>query len=80
MPLSVKGEGTSTVTVPAGTFQATLINETMTSSVDGYKFSLAVRTWVANGIGPVKSEVLSSALGSSSTSPLTTEELLSFTK
>jgi hypothetical protein len=76
MPLSVKGEGTSSVTVPAGTYQATLIDETMSSSVDGYKFSLAVRTWVASGIGPVKSEVLTSG----SSSPLTSEELLSFTK
>jgi hypothetical protein len=80
MPVTVKGEGTSSVTVPAGTYQASLIDETMTSSFDGYKVSLAVRTWVANGIGPVKSEVFSNMLGGSSSGPLSTEELLSFTK
>ncbi len=80
MPVTVKGEGTVSVTVPAGTYQATLINEGMTTSVDGYKITMAVRTWVANGVGPVKSEVFSSALGGSSSTPLSTEVLESFTK
>jgi hypothetical protein len=81
MPVTVQGAGTSSVTVPAGTYQATLINETMTSSIDGYKLSLALRTWVANGVGPVKSEVFSDMLGSASGSgPLSTDELESFTK
>jgi hypothetical protein len=81
MPVTVQGAGTSSVTVPAGTYQTTLINETMTSSIDGYKLSLAVRTWVANGVGPVKSEVFSDMLGSASgSSPLSTDELESFTK
>ena len=80
MPVTVRGEGTSAVTVPAGTYQAALINETMDTSIDGYKLSMAVRTWVANGVGPVKSEVYSDMLGGSSNSPLSTEELVSFTK
>jgi hypothetical protein len=80
MPLTVRGEGTSSVTVPAGTYQAALINETMDTSFDGYKISMAVRTWVANGVGPVKSEVLSDMLGGSSNAPISTEELMSFTK
>jgi hypothetical protein len=80
MPVTVRGEGTSSITVPAGTYQAALINETMDASIDGYKISMAVRTWVANGVGPVKSEVYSDMLGGSSSSPISTEELLSFTK
>lgn len=81
MPLTVKGEGTASVTVPAGTYQASQIAETMSSSIDGYKITLTVRTWVANGVGPVKSEVFSDMLGSSaSATPTSTEELASFTK
>jgi hypothetical protein len=79
MPVVVKGEGTVSVTVPAGTYQASLIDETMTSSIEGYKISVAVRTWVANGVGPVKSEV-TSGLFSGSGSPTSTEVLESFTK
>jgi hypothetical protein len=80
MPVTVVGQGTSSVTVPAGTYNATLIDETMATSVDGYKISIAVRTWVANGVGPVKSEVFSDMLGGSSATPMSTEELVSFTK
>lgn len=80
MPVTVQGDGSSSVTVPAGTYQTSLINETMSTSVEGYKISLAVRTWVANGVGPVKSEVFSDMLGGSSTAPASTEELVSFTK
>jgi hypothetical protein len=80
MPVTVRGQGTSSVTVPAGTYQAALINETMATSIDGYKISMAVRTWVANGVGPVKSEIFSDMLGSSSSSPISTQELMSFTK
>jgi hypothetical protein len=79
MPVVVKGEGTASVTVPAGTYQASVIDETMTSSIEGYKVSVAVRTWVANGVGPVKSEV-TSGLFSASGSPSSTEVLDSFTK
>jgi hypothetical protein len=82
MPVSVQGEGATSVTVPAGTYQATLINESMTTDFDGYKISMAVKTWVANGVGPVKSEVFSDMLGATtgSSAPLSTEELQSFTK
>jgi hypothetical protein len=79
MPVVVKGEGTTSVTVPAGTYQASLIDETMTSSIEGYKISVAVRTWVANGVGPVKSEV-TSGLFTGSGSPTSTEVLESFTR
>jgi len=80
MPLTVRGEGTSPVTVPAGTFQATKIVETMATSMDGYKVTMAVDTWVANGVGPVKSAVYGGLLGGSGNKPATQEELASFTK
>ena len=80
MPVTVKGEGTVSVTVPAGTYQATLINEEMTTSIDKDKITMDVRTWVANGVGPVKSEVLSNMAGGSANTPLSGEELESFTK
>lgn len=80
MPLVVKGEGTSSVTVPAGTYQATKIVETMDTSIDGYKMTMSVDTWVANGVGPVKSAVYSGLLGGSGSKPATEEELTSFTK
>ncbi len=50
----VTGEGTQTVRVPAGTYQATLINEAMTEKFSGAAVGLDIRTWVANGVGPVK--------------------------
>ena len=74
----VKGDGTQTVRVPAGTYQATLIDEAMTEKVSGFAVRLNIRTWVANGVGPVKDEVTSSAAGGSGISIV--EELKSFTK
>lgn len=74
----VKGEGTQTVRVPAGTYQATVINEAMTEKVSGFAVILNIRTWVANGVGPVKDEVTSSAGGRSAISIV--EVLKSFTK
>jgi hypothetical protein len=74
----VKGEGTQTVRVPAGTYQATVINEAMTEKVSGFTVILNIRTWVANGVGPVKDEVTSSAGGRSAISIV--EVLKSFTK
>jgi hypothetical protein len=53
----VRGAGTQTVQVPAGTYQATVINETMTEKVMGFSVVLDIRTWLAAGVGPVKSEV-----------------------
>jgi len=53
----VRGAGTQTVHVPAGTYQATVINETMTEKVMGFSVALDIRTWLAAGVGPVQSEV-----------------------
>lgn len=74
----VQGAGTATVTVPAGTFQTTVIDQTMTSKVNGYASDLEVRTWVATGVGPVKQELMD--IAGSKTTITNTEELKSFTK
>lgn len=75
----VKGEGTQTVSVPAGSYQATLINEAMTEKFSGISVTLDIRTWVANGVGPVKDEVTSATAGGRTVTSLV-EELKSFTK
>jgi hypothetical protein len=63
--VTVQGAGTQTVTVPAGTYNATVVNMTMAETVDGIAVSSEVRTWLANGVGPVKSEVILNEGGTS---------------
>jgi hypothetical protein len=75
----VRGAGTQTVHVPAGTYQATVINETMTEKVMGFSIALDVRTWLAAGVGPVKSEV-STREGSLGGGIASEQVLKSFTK
>jgi len=70
----VKGEGTQTVTVPAGTYTATLIDDVLTQTVEGYTGTSDTKTWLVSGVGIVKQVVTSG-------SELTiTQELTSFTK
>jgi hypothetical protein len=76
--VTVKGGGTQSVTVPAGTYQATVVEETISEQVAGIAVSIEVRTWLANGVGPVKS-VASTKSGSVS-EIVSTEVLKSFTK
>ncbi len=76
--ITVQGAGTQTVTVPAGTYQATVVLMTEAVSVAGFTVNDQIKVWLAPGVGPVKDEVLSSSLGSSQ--PTVTEELESFTK
>jgi uncharacterized protein DUF3108 len=76
--VTVKGGGTHSVTVPAGTYQATVVDQTMAEKVLGHLVSIVIRTWLAPGVGPVQSEVLEkSAFGAG---PQVREELKSFTK
>src|SRR5580698_5024774 len=49
--------GTQTVTVPAGTYTANVVDMTMSETVEGIAVNTEVMTWFANGVGPVKSEV-----------------------
>jgi hypothetical protein len=56
--VTVRGAGTQSVTVPAGTYNADVVNMTMAETVEGISVSSVVRTWLAPGVGPVQSEVI----------------------
>jgi hypothetical protein len=55
--VTVRGLGTASVTVPAGTYHATIVQDTVTESIAGISVSIGIRTWLAPGVGPVKSQV-----------------------
>jgi hypothetical protein len=74
----VRGDGVQTVHVPAGTYQATVIDELMTEKLSGVAISMDIRTWVVNGVGPVKSEMTSNAGGKAAV--MNDEQLKSFTR
>ena len=71
--VTVQGAGTTSVSVPAGTYRTSVVKTTITAN--GQAIELTV--WIAQGTGPVKTEVLIRAPGGTG---LTTNELLSFTK
>ncbi len=75
--VTVKGGGTQSVTVPAGTYQATVVDQSMAETVLGHRVDTVVRTWLAPGVGPVQSEVLDQG---SVGGVLVRQELKSFTK
>jgi hypothetical protein len=67
--------GPATVTVPAGTYQATLLEQTVT---DGKGTQDVIKTWVVNGIGQVKTETTVIVEGKHFASSV--QKLMSFTK
>ena len=71
--VTVQGAGTASVSVPAGTYRASVVKTTITAQGQ----TVEVTVWIAQGTGPVKTEVLIRAPGGTG---LTTSELLSFTK
>ncbi len=76
--ITVKGAGSQSVTVPAGSYTATVVDMTMSETVEGIPVSDTVTTWLAPGVGPVKSEV---ALDENGTTTVAgTQELTSFTQ
>jgi hypothetical protein len=76
--LTVKGAGTATVTVPAGTYSATIVQMTEQFKVLGFTGTILVQTWVANGVGPVESEATITEAGRSQV--VSHLKLVSFTK
>jgi hypothetical protein len=76
--ITVQGAGTATVAVPAGTYRVTIVDMTMSITVKSYPLSTEVRTWLANGVGPVQSEVIATDLGTAHVADL--QKLESFTK
>ena len=71
--VTVQGTGTASVHVPAGTYRASVVKTTITAQGQ----TVEVTVWIAQGTGPVKTEVVIRAPGGTG---LTTNELLSFTK
>jgi hypothetical protein len=55
--VTVQGAGSATVTVPAGTYHATVVEMTMVMNENGTPVSYGVRTWLADGVGPVQYEL-----------------------
>lgn len=76
--VTVQGAGTATVTVPAGTYHATVVDMTIATQVGNFGTTVEVRTWLAPGTGPVKSVTLIHGAGRTELS--TTNQLLSFTQ
>jgi hypothetical protein len=72
--VNVYGAGTETVTVPAGTYQASVVETTITAKGE----TVVVTTWIAPGVGSVKTQTQVNGAGAAGLT--TTEELLSFTK
>jgi hypothetical protein len=76
--ITVKGDGTASVTVPAGSYSATVVQMTETFSMLGYSSTIVVKTWMANGVGPVQSEATIDIAGRSEIA--SRQKLVSFTK
>jgi hypothetical protein len=72
------GEGNQSVTVPAGTYAATVVNVAETADFEGYNLTIDDKTWLAPGVGPVQSELIS--VDGSKTNLTNKQVLTSFVK
>ena len=75
MRLTVTDVGPAMVTVPAGSYQATLLKQTVT---DGAGNQEVIKSWVVNGIGQVKTDTTVIVKGERAISAV--QALTSFTK
>ena len=73
--VTVQGAGTTSVTVPAGTYRASVVDTTIAAKGGGNTTTETI--WIAQGIGPVKITLLIRVGQADLT---VTNELLSFTK
>jgi hypothetical protein len=76
--VTVQGDGTVPVSVPAGKYQTTLVTMIITSKVGRFPTTALVKVWIASGTGPVKSGETLEAGGN--TELVSTSELVSFTR
>jgi hypothetical protein len=76
--ITSQGQGTQSVTVPAGTFSASVVNVQESATIEGYNTTLDDKTWLASGVGPVQSELID--IDGGKTSITNKEELTSFVK
>jgi len=74
--VTVKGGGTESVTVPAGTYQATVVDQTISEHFAAITVVIDVTTWLADGVGAVKSVTSTKTAGLSQV--VSTEVLKSF--
>ena len=74
--VTVQGAGTTSVSVPAGTYQASVVDTTIAAAGGGNTTTETI--WIAQGIGPVKITLLIRAAGQADLT--STSELVSFTK
>jgi hypothetical protein len=76
--VTVKGEGSTSVTVPAGTYTATIVQMTESFTMLGHSSTIVVRTYMANGVGPVENEATLSLAGVNEV--VADQKLVSFTQ
>jgi hypothetical protein len=76
--VTVRGGGTASVTVPAGTYRATVVDMVLAMKLGSFSTSVLLKTWTAPDTGPVESEVF--VLAGGKTQLITTEQLLTFTR
>ena len=76
--ITVKGGGTTSVTVPAGTYTATIVQMTESFEMLGHSGSIVVRDYMASGVGPVQDEATLSIAGVNET--VAQLKLVSFTQ
>ena len=76
--VTVQGGGSESVSVPAGTYHATLVTMTMVTNVGSFTTTAVLKVWTAPGTGPVKSEEIIKAAGKNDL--ITTSALLTFSK
>jgi hypothetical protein len=76
--ITSQGQGTQSVTVPAGTYSASVVEVQESAAIDGYNTTLDDKTWFASGVGPVQSELID--VDGGKTSIDNKEELVSFVK
>jgi hypothetical protein len=76
--ITSQGQGTQSVTVPAGTYSASVVNVQEAATIDGYNTTIDDKTWLAAGVGPVQSELIT--VDGGKTNLTSKEELVSFVK
>jgi hypothetical protein len=76
--VTVQGAGTTSVTVPAGTYSTLLVKMTFSMKLGNVATTAVISNWLAASVGPVKTQEVVSSGGK--TQLVTTSELLKFGK
>jgi hypothetical protein len=76
--VTVQGAGTSSLTVPAGTYSTLMVKMTFSMKLGNVATTAVISNWLASSVGPVKTQEVVSAGGK--TQLVTTSELLKFGK